>query len=181
MRVASAVDLTSEQGVAAEAAAAEDAAAAGAAAETDRGHTSVPALFDTYSECADALRTGQVDAVATCNSILSGIAAKSGGAFKGPRHPVLHPVLSIKEFIQPVRRGGFPGCVACGGHVKLRGHHRLVTQQIHQRVDVDVGVGQFGGKGVPKAVHEGAAGSLAVDAGPPEGSLSTPFQAEVAT
>ena len=82
MRVASAVDLTSEQDVAAEDVAAEDVAAADAAAETDRGRTSVPALFDTYGKCADGLRTGLVDAVATGNSILSGIAAKSGGAFK---------------------------------------------------------------------------------------------------
>ena len=29
--------------------------------------------------------------------------------------------------------------------VALRGGHRFVTEQLHQRVDADVGVGQFGG------------------------------------
>jgi glutamate transport system substrate-binding protein len=39
-------------------------------------------LFDVYSKCADALRTGQVKAVTTDNVILLGLASKSGGAFK---------------------------------------------------------------------------------------------------
>ncbi len=39
-------------------------------------------LFDVYSKCGDALRTGQVDAVTTDNVILLGLAEKSGGAFK---------------------------------------------------------------------------------------------------
>lgn len=39
-------------------------------------------LFDVYSKCADALRTGQVKAVTTDNVILLGLVAKSNGAFK---------------------------------------------------------------------------------------------------
>jgi glutamate transport system substrate-binding protein len=39
-------------------------------------------LFDVYSKCADALRTGQVDVVTTDNVILLGLIDKSGGAFK---------------------------------------------------------------------------------------------------
>jgi glutamate transport system substrate-binding protein len=39
-------------------------------------------LFDVYSKCADALRTGQVDVVTTDNVILMGLAEKSGGSFK---------------------------------------------------------------------------------------------------
>ncbi len=39
-------------------------------------------LFDVYSKCADALRTGQVDAVTTDNVILLGLVAESDGEFK---------------------------------------------------------------------------------------------------
>jgi glutamate transport system substrate-binding protein len=39
-------------------------------------------LFDVYSKCADALRTGQVDVVTTDNVILSGLIEQSNGAFK---------------------------------------------------------------------------------------------------
>ncbi|WP_346619480.1 glutamate ABC transporter substrate-binding protein [Blastococcus montanus] len=39
-------------------------------------------LFDEYSQCADALRTGQVDAVTTDNVILLGFVSESDGAFK---------------------------------------------------------------------------------------------------
>jgi glutamate transport system substrate-binding protein len=39
-------------------------------------------LFDVYSKCADALRTGQVDVVTTDNVILLGLIDKSSGAFK---------------------------------------------------------------------------------------------------
>lgn len=38
--------------------------------------------FDIYSKCADALRTGQVNAVTTDNVILLGLVGKSNGAFK---------------------------------------------------------------------------------------------------
>ncbi|MDR7303127.1 glutamate ABC transporter substrate-binding protein [Haloactinomyces albus] len=44
-------------------------------------------LFDVYSKCADALRTGQVDAVTTDNVILLGLVNESGGAFKLVRKP----------------------------------------------------------------------------------------------
>jgi glutamate transport system substrate-binding protein len=39
-------------------------------------------LFDVYSKCADALRTGQVDAVTTDNVILLGLIDASKGEFK---------------------------------------------------------------------------------------------------
>jgi glutamate transport system substrate-binding protein len=39
-------------------------------------------LFDVYSKCADALRTGQVQAVTTDNVILLGLVDESKGAFK---------------------------------------------------------------------------------------------------
>jgi glutamate transport system substrate-binding protein len=39
-------------------------------------------LFDTYSQCRDALSNGQVDAVTTDNVILLGYVADSNGAFK---------------------------------------------------------------------------------------------------
>jgi len=39
-------------------------------------------LFDVYSKCADALRTGQVQAVTTDNVILLGFVADSNGKFK---------------------------------------------------------------------------------------------------
>ena len=39
-------------------------------------------LFDVYSKCADALRTGQVDVVTTDNVILLGLVEQSQGAFK---------------------------------------------------------------------------------------------------
>jgi len=39
-------------------------------------------LFDVYSNCADALRNGQVDAVTTDNVILLGLIEASEGAFK---------------------------------------------------------------------------------------------------
>jgi glutamate transport system substrate-binding protein len=39
-------------------------------------------LFDVYSKCADALRTGQIDVMTTDNVILLGFVANSNGAFK---------------------------------------------------------------------------------------------------
>jgi glutamate transport system substrate-binding protein len=39
-------------------------------------------LFDTYSQCAEALTDGRVVAVTTDNTILAGLVSKSNGAFK---------------------------------------------------------------------------------------------------
>ncbi len=47
-----------------------------------RQPAATPTLRDTYSECADALSTGVVDAVTTDRAILSGYDLQSGGAFK---------------------------------------------------------------------------------------------------
>jgi glutamate transport system substrate-binding protein len=41
-----------------------------------------PVLFDVYSKCADALRTGQVDVVTTDNVILLGLIEQSQGEFE---------------------------------------------------------------------------------------------------
>jgi len=54
-------------------------------AETIAGYlasSSQLVLFDVYSKCADALRTGQVSAVTTDNSVLLGLVGESDGAFK---------------------------------------------------------------------------------------------------
>ena len=45
-----------------------------------------------------------------------------------------------------------------------------MTQQVHQDVNADIGVGQFGGEGMSKAVQQGTFGAGAVDAGLPEGA-----------
>ena len=52
-------------------------------------------LFDVYSKCADALRTGQVDVVTTDNVILLGLIDKSGGAFKLVGKPFTHEPYGI--------------------------------------------------------------------------------------
>jgi glutamate transport system substrate-binding protein len=54
-------------------------------AETIKTYLASPAqlvLFDVYSKCADALRTGQVQVVTTDNVILLGLVSKSNDAFK---------------------------------------------------------------------------------------------------
>jgi glutamate transport system substrate-binding protein len=54
-------------------------------AETIKTYLASPGqlvTFDVYSKCADALRTGQVQAVTTDNVILLGLVGKSEGAFK---------------------------------------------------------------------------------------------------
>ena len=54
-------------------------------AETVKKYLASPSqlvLFDVYSKCADALRTGQVQVVTTDNVILLGLVSKSNGAFK---------------------------------------------------------------------------------------------------
>jgi glutamate transport system substrate-binding protein len=44
-------------------------------------------LFDTYSQCAEALSNGQVDAETTDDSILAGLVQQSNGAFKLVNNP----------------------------------------------------------------------------------------------
>jgi glutamate transport system substrate-binding protein len=54
-------------------------------AETIKSYLASPSqlvTFDVYSKCADALRTGQVQAVTTDNIILLGLVAASDGKFK---------------------------------------------------------------------------------------------------
>ena len=51
-----------------------------------------------------------------------------------------------------------------------------MAQEVHQGVNADVGVGQFGGEGVSKAVQQGTFGAGAVDAGLPEGAQCAVLQ-----
>lgn len=44
-------------------------------------------LFDLYSQCAEALGDGRVDAVSTDNTILAGLVQSSGGSFKLVKAP----------------------------------------------------------------------------------------------
>ena len=80
------------------------------------------------------------------------------------------------QAVQPAFRGSVSGVGAGGGDVALGGGHRFVAQQVHQGVDADVGVGQFGGERVPKAVQQGTFGAGAVDAGLSEGAQCAVLQ-----
>lgn len=53
-------------------------------------------------------------------------------------------------FDQPIQRVLRSGCTvlhAGSVNVALRGHHRVVSKKLHQRVHADVPVGEFGGVG----------------------------------
>jgi hypothetical protein len=64
--------------------------------------------------------------------------------------------------IERVLRCGAAG-FACGARdVALRCRHRFVTEELHQRVHADPGVGQLGRVGVPEAVYQGTAHRLGV-------------------
>jgi glutamate transport system substrate-binding protein len=62
-------------------------------------------LFDVYSKCADALRTGQVDVVTTDNVILLGLVEQSNGAFKLVENPFTEEPYGIG-----VRKGDVAFC-----------------------------------------------------------------------
>ena len=55
-----------------------------------------------------------------------------------------------------------------GADVALGGGHRFVTQQVHQDINADIGVGQFGGEGMPKTMQQSTFRAGSVDAGLPE-------------
>jgi hypothetical protein len=75
---------------------------------------------------------------------------------------------SIHDRIERVLRCGAPG-FACGARdVALRCRHRFVTEELHQRVHADPGVGELGRVGVPEAVYEGTAHRLGVCSGASE-------------
>ena len=62
------------------------------------------------------------------------------------------------------------GCSSAGfgarrGDVALGADHGFAAEELHQGVDADLGVGEFGGKGVAQPVHEGATCEVGVDAG----------------
>ena len=56
--------------------------------------------------------------------------------------------IGLDHLVYRVSRCG----AACFGarrcHVALRGGHGFVAEQLHQRVDADVGAGEFGGVGM---------------------------------
>jgi len=62
-------------------------------------------LFDVYSKCADALRTGTVDAVTTDNAILLGLASQSAGKFR-----VLGKAFTEEPWGIGVPKGDVPFC-----------------------------------------------------------------------
>lgn len=62
-------------------------------------------LFDVYSKCADALRTGKVDAVTTDNAILFGLQSQSAGEFK-----VLGKAFTEEPWGIGVPKGDLPFC-----------------------------------------------------------------------
>src|ERR1700739_477424 len=70
--------------------------------------------------------------------------------------------------IERILRCGAAG-FACGAcDVALRCRHRLVTEELHQRVHADPGVGELGRGGVPEAVYQAAAHRRGVCSGASE-------------
>ena len=59
---------------------------------------------------------------------------------------------SADDLVQAAFRGSVSGVGSGGADVALGGGHRFVTQQVHQDVDADICVGQFGGEGMPKTM-----------------------------
>ena len=72
--------------------------------------------------------------------------------------------------VERVLRSGCPGLARGRGDIALRGRHRFVTQQFHQRVHADFAVRQFGYVGVAQAVYECSAYRLGAWSGTPEGA-----------
>ena len=62
-------------------------------------------LFDVYSKCSDALRTGQVQAVTTDNVILMGLVADGGGRFKLVGRP-----FTAEPYGIGIKKGDVPFC-----------------------------------------------------------------------
>ena len=71
---------------------------------------------------------------------------------------------------------GGAGIGAGAVDVTLRGDDGLVAEELHQRVDADVGVGELGGEGVAQAMYQCAGGSFAVEASLPEGAQDPVLQ-----
>ena len=86
------------------------------------------------------------------------------------RRPLAEPAYSLKQFVPPAFRGSVSGVGSAGADVALEGGHRFVTQQVHQDVNADLCVGQFGGEGVPKTLEQSAFRASTVDVGLSEGA-----------
>jgi hypothetical protein len=56
--------------------------------------------------------------------------------------------------IKGVLLGSGTGVDAGTVDVALRGDHGLVAQELHQRVDADIRIGEFGGEGVAQAAWQ---------------------------
>lgn len=70
-------------------------------------------LFDVYSKCADALRTGQVQAVTTDNVILLGLVSKSDGQFK-----ILGNAFTEEPYGIGIKKGDVAFCTFINGVLK---------------------------------------------------------------
>jgi hypothetical protein len=75
-----------------------------------------------------------------------------------------------EEVVERVSLGGGTRVGAGAIDVTLRGNHGLVAEELHQCVDADIGVGEFGGEGMSQAMCQGAGRSFAVDASFLEGT-----------
>ena len=64
--------------------------------------------------------------------------------------------------VERVSRGGRAGLARGRGDIALRGRHRFVAQELHQRVHAHIGVRELGRVGVPEPVDECAADRLGV-------------------
>ncbi|WP_243789175.1 glutamate ABC transporter substrate-binding protein [Saccharopolyspora gloriosae] len=62
-------------------------------------------LFDVYSKCSDALRTGQVQAVTTDNVILMGLVDNSGGQYK-----LVDKQFTSEPYGLGIKKGDVPFC-----------------------------------------------------------------------
>ena len=86
------------------------------------------------------------------------------------------PAYSFKQFVQPACRGRVSAVGSGGADVALGGRHRFVTQQVHQDVNADIGVGEFGGEGMAKAMEQSTFRAGSVDASLSEGAKDAILQ-----
>jgi hypothetical protein len=72
--------------------------------------------------------------------------------------------LRVEEVVERVSLGGGTSVGAGAIDVMLRGNYRLVAEYLHQCVDADIGVGEFGGVDMPQPMYQCAGRSFAVHA-----------------
>jgi hypothetical protein len=124
----------------------------------DFGRSGRPSHHCCAATDSSGLRRSTIRALASRQSddeFLDGAAARRL-AGQLPQEPVERVLRSRDEML-----GSGSGAV----DVALRGHHRLVPEQLHQGVYADVLVGQSGGELVAQTVDEHTAGALTVHTG----------------